>query len=468
MSKILIIFFIINNFITAYSLDLPVSRISDDSLMRIRLKETWMTDSVNRVLSQRARIELLETGERVQISTREGTEEFMVLFSRELISGRVATASSPAVERRATGQFPGWAQGSWMLTRNKNTGAPTLIRIYLRSDQNTHIQFRPFDIDKVFMDVVLYGAYAARSIPIAVPPVPQGITPSASASFEQLYTMQLNDIMRLAEGKFPLRYFEPNPVFYRDSRAFVSNVRAAIGSLRFADDGAIDENGNYVFINTLQSQNAQRAGLNCSGFVKWLVDGILNPVTGKKLAITPLKEPFGERGSSFTQRWEESRDVFFGLDWIRNLAAAANSAIRSPVYGVLDEFEIRDNYFSLLSVMQNNTVVTQSYPGFMREAGYGIEGLHPLLYALAVDDPFSFYLAAVSNEISTPSSPTGTPRLRQYYHVAALVPYFDETGAFRISVFESAEETLFGAFRARYPGHFVNLVKIPITSAFNP
>ncbi|MCL2267125.1 MAG: hypothetical protein FWC17_05090, partial [Treponema sp.] len=80
----------------------------------------------------------------------------------------------------------------------------------------------------------------------------------------------------------------------------------------------------------------------------------------------------------------------------------------------------------------------------------------------------SFYLAAVNNEISNPSSPRGTPRLRQYYHIAALIPYFDENGNFRIVVFESAAETSFSAFRNRYPGHFVSLVQIPIPARFEP
>jgi hypothetical protein len=106
----------------------------------------------------------------------------------------------------------------------------------------------------------------------------------------------------------------------------------------------------------------------------------------------------------------------------------------------------------------------------MSEAGYGVEGLHPLLYTLAIEEPFSFYLAAVSQEIATPTSPRGTPRLRQYFHVAAIVPFFDEFGNFRIVVFESAAENSFATFRSRYrePGHFVNLVKIPVTGTFDP
>ncbi|MCL2440755.1 MAG: hypothetical protein FWD14_03365 [Treponema sp.] len=442
MPVILIFLLAFLNINAVYAFDLPVSRISDDSLLRIRYRDAWMIEAPGRVLSQRARIDTLETGERVQISTMQGTEEFRILFSRELMRG------TSAVNRSPTGQFPGWAQGSWMLTRRRDTGEATQIRIFLRSDQNTHIQFRPFDRDKSFLDVVLYGGFIARSIPVAVP-------------FDRLFTMQLNDILRLVETKFPMRYFEPDLASYRSHRSFISNVRSHLDNLSFRDDGAIDENGNFVFIANLQEQNPANAGLNCSGFTKWLIDGILRPVTGKRLAITPLKAPFGQRGSSFTANWEESRDVFFGLDWIRNLASEANKTLRSPAYSVLEEFEVRNDNFSIVLVNQGRNFNAQSYPGFLGEAGFGIEGLHPLLYTLAIDEPFSFYLAAVSIE-------QGSPRLRQYFHVAALVPYFDENGVFRIVVFESAEETSFTAFRNRYPGHHINLVKIPVSSRFDP
>jgi len=395
-------------------------------------------------------IESLQNGERVQISTLEGREDFMVLISREMMGGRVASGSNPAIPRRGTGQFPGYAQGSWMLTRNKESGAGTLIRIFLRSDQYTWIQFRPFGEDKCQMDAILYGGYVTRSLQIPVP-------------FERLYTMPLNDILRLAGDKFPQAYFDPDPAHYRDTRKFIAQVRARLGGLEFADDGAIDENGDYVYIETLLRQNPATQGLNCSGFAKWLIDGILRPVTGERLAITPLKAPFGERGSSFTENWEERRDPYFGLDWIRNLAAEANGVLRSGAYHKLEEFEVRSDNFSSVLVNENRTYVIHSYPGFFPEAGYGIEGLQPLLYTLAVDDPFKFYLAAVNTESSA-----GSPRLRQYFHIAALVPYFDEYGIFRIVVFESVVENSFSAFRNRYPGHNVNLVQIPIVSVFDP
>jgi len=446
MPVILLILLIFFNISPVNSLDLPISRITDDSILRNRLKDDWFYETPRNVLSMYTRIEYLQTGERVQVSVAERRDEFFIYLLRE---------QRTVTDRRETGSFPGWAQGSWILTRNKTTGAGIQIRIFLLTDQFTYIQFRPLDKDKCLMDAVLYGAYITRSLPVAVP-------------FERLYTIPFNDVLKLVQDKFPIRYFEPDPSLYRDTRAFISNVRARLGGLRFADDGAIDENGDYVFIKDSRRQSAAAAGLNCSGFSKWLIDGIIRPVTGTRLTIPPLKKPFGTRGSSFTAIWEESRDVFFGLDWIRNLAAAANSALRSPAYAVLDEFEVRSDNFSFIIVDQNRTYVDRSFHGFMNEAGYGVEGLRPLLYTLAIDEPYTFYLAAVNREIGNPSSPTGTPILRQYFHIAALIPYFDETGTFRVVVFESAEETSLSAFRRIQAGRFVNLVRVPVRTTFDP
>jgi hypothetical protein len=307
------------------------------------------------------------------------------------------------------------------------------------------------------MDVVLYDAFIVRSLPMPV-------------SLERLYTMQINDVLNLAGDKFPRRYFEPNPADYRNQRQFVSNVRALLPNLNFTDDGAIDQTGRYVYIRTGIEQN-EPVGLNCSGFTKWLIDGILKPVTGERLAIPPLKEPFGDRGSSFTDVWEELRDPFFGLDWIRNLASQAGTKLLSPAFGSLEEIEVRHEPFSQLISRSGRNIAIQSYPGFLENAGYGVEGLLPLLYTLAIDEPGRFYLAAVNNEAGPPTTeqnPRGRPRMRQYFHVAALVPYFNENGVFQVAVFESAAENPFNRFRNRYPGHYINLVRVPVEAAFDP
>jgi hypothetical protein len=282
--------------------------------------------------------------------------------------------------------------------------------------------------------------------------------------------MPVEETLSLAGNKFPRRYFDPDPANYRDVRSFIAGVREHLPALHFVDDGAMDEEGNYVYINTLEAQPGP-GGLNCSGFVKWVVDGLLRPLTGERLSIGPLKEPLGQRGSSFTEPWERIRDPFFGLDWTRQLASRAMTAFRSPAYGGLEEIEVRDQPFSQIIVREKDAVSVNTYPGFLQDAGFEFEGLHPLLYTLAINEPGRIYLASVNNEIGPPTTeenPRGRPRMRQHFHTAVLVPWFNEYGIFQVTVFESAEETSFTNFKTRYPGHAVNLVRIPVETAFRP
>ena len=426
------------------SQDLPTRRIEDDSSLRTALEASWFKESPAKVVSMRPEIHTLGGGSRIQvrIETGQNREEFAVVLARE-----------------QNGAFPGWAQGSWVLTRRRdNSGAALQIRVFLRSDYNTYVQFRPFTDEKSYMDVVLYDAYLIRSLPIPVP-------------FDRLLTLPVEDALSLAGNQFPRRYFDPESGAYRDSRAFIAAVRAKLPGLEYQDDGAMDENGDYVFIDTLAPQDAFAQGLNCSGFAKWIVDGIINAAGGKKLAITPLKMPFGNRGSSFTEPWESLRDPYFGLDWCRNLAGAAWTTLRSPAFAELPEIEVRDWPFSELIERQNRGSTLRSYPGFVSNAGFPFEGLSSLLYSLAINEPGRIYLAAVNDELGapvTPDNPRGLPRFRQYYHIAVLVPYFNERGVFQVAVFESAAETSFTRFSSRYPGQFVNLARVPIEGSFEP
>ena len=433
--------------------DLPTRRIEDDSTLRAALRDTWFTETPGNVRNKRPEYHTLQGGSRVEVRYEAGADEFAIVLAREL-KGPMAALQSNA--------FPGWAQGSWVLTRQRSDGAATRIRVFPRSDPYVYVQFRPFTADKCQMDVVIYDAYLIRSMPLSV-------------SFERLLVLPLEEVFALAGDRFPRKYFDPQPNMYRDTRNFISELRSRLPGLEFVDDGAIDEKGNYVFINTLQSQNPAapelRGGLNCSGFAKWVVDGLLKPITGERLPITPLKQPYNNRGSTFTEPWERILDPYFGLDWIRNLASKAVSVLRSPSYSALEEIEVRNWPFSQVIQRQNGSSSVRPYPGFLNDAGFGIEGLHPLLYTLAIDEPGRIYLAAVNTDIGAPvtdDNPRGLPRMRRYFHVAVLVPYFNEYGNFQVAVFESAAETSFTFFRNRYPGHFVNLVRIPIEGNFNP
>ncbi len=420
-----------------FALDTPVAAIEDDSSVRAALRDQWFLEAPAKVLGMRPLVRVLPGGDKVQVRVDKGNAaEFGIVLAREL-----------------NGAYPGWAQGSWILTRRKDTGDAVRIRAFPRSDPYIYVQFRPLNESRSLMDVVTYDAYLVRSMPVPF-------------SFERLMTLPLNDVLAAAGDKFPRKYFEPDPALYQDNRRFVSSVRARLSGLSFADDGAVDKTGAYVFIETEEAQTGQ-AGLNCSGFAKWVIDGILHPITGERLDIADLKAPFGNRGNTFTAVFEETRDPFFGLDWIRNLASAAGTTLLSPVFGAIDEFEVRSWRFPAVIRRSGQRgavqISTESYAGFMEDAGFNIDGLRPLLYTLAIEEPGRFYLAAV-NDASGPR-----PALRQYFHVAVLVPYFTERGTFEITVFESAAETSFDFFSTRYPKvTFVNLVRVPFGSSFDP
>jgi hypothetical protein len=422
--------------------DFPSSRIEDDSSLRRLVKNTWLTETPGKVLAARPFIHTLPGGSRVEVRAEERGSEFAVVLARELIS----------VDGRGSGDFPGWAQGSWVFTRDRSGGGLLSIRMFPGRDPYTCVLFRPLADGKSQMDALIYDAYLVQSHPLPL-------------TIERIMEIPVEEVFKVAGTAFPRRYFDPYPDQYRDIRVFSERIRAELPSLSFRDDGAIDERGQYVFINTLAPQNGT-GGLNCSGFAKWVVDGILKPFTGTLLPIEPLKQPFGERGSSFTEPYERLRDPFFGLDWTRNLASRANAVILSPAFGKLEEIEVRAAPFGSVIVRDRGGTPAgvRPYPGFLPNAGFGVEGLQALLYILAINEPGRIYLASVNNEINSPSP----PRMRQHFHIAVLVPYFTEYGAFRTAVFESAEETSFTRFKNRYPGHYVNLVGIPVEGNFSP
>ncbi|MCL2557689.1 MAG: hypothetical protein FWE09_04355 [Treponema sp.] len=425
-------------------LDARVAQIVDDSQARFQARDAWLLGRPEQALAMPRTLRRLGSGEMVEIRALARPAEILVIFARQ---------------HPRTGAFTDWAQGSWEFTRDRASGAITNVRVFPRSDPQTFVQFRPFDEDRVQMDVILYDAYVARSQPLPI-------------SMERLAVAPLSDIIRLAGGRFPLRYFEPDPTQYALQKNFIEDIRRGLPELGYSDDGAIDHEGSFVHIATGLPQASGERGLNCSGFAKWLIDGMLRPITGRRLEIAPVAAPFGDRGSSFSDPFERSRDPFFGLDWVRNLAAEAGRELLGPVFGSLEEIEVRSQPFSQVILRRGAETARRPLAGFLPNAGHGIEGLLPLLYALAIDEPGRFFLGTVSAEMNAPGAPfdpRGARLMRQYFHVAALIPYFDESGVFRVAVFESSEETSINAFTSRYSlNHHVNLVRLPLPAVFAP
>lgn len=405
----------------------------ESAAVRSGLIQSWLTAGVNEVLS----LDPLVAADR-------GGLNFLVTHARNSAAGVFEIAVEPR-----DGDGP---RGKWKLVRRLSDGLPERIVLYPCRDEAVRIELRPASADpergKSWADLVVYGQYAAKSVPLGVP-------------FVRLYNMSLAELQRLTIASFPWDLVFPDSERYGDIESAVAEIRSALPALVYLDDGAFDEQGFPVLIadGSAQKPEAVRialaegqdiagvaGGVNCSGFAKWLVDGIIRPRAGTALRIAPLKTPTQAPETNFTEPFRESRDLFFGLDWTRNLASAAVSltagrTIKPDASGV----DVISSPFAGAS-------------GYKKDVGYRASELIPLLYWLAVREPGHFYLGAVSRE-------RGAPLLRQYHHVAAFFPWFDETGRFRLAVFESAVETESALFIARNSDAWVHLVRVRIPEA---
>jgi hypothetical protein len=366
----------------------------------------------------------------------------------------------------AGGESPLYAQGTWIVKRSARDGRMIQAKVFLRSDPGAFARIYP-DGDRSQLDIVLYGGVVNREVPIAL-------------GLERVCTLSMAQIVAWTSSLASWDLLEPRVGLYRDLRAFVAAVRERLPTLAYGDDGALDSRGEPVYIATGEPQR-KPYGLNCSGFAKWIVDGLYRPLTGKYLDPRAMAERHPEnRNGSLSAAVEEALDPYFGLDWTRNLARELERARRPASKSALESNDIRIAPFALLepgadlsaqdaaaSKVPGGSVPDGEeygyFPSYMEGVGYPTSGLRPLLYSLALREPGMAYLASISRKGGAP-----LPGLRRHYHVAVLVPYFEEDGAFKIAVFESAAETSVEAIVARTKGDFIHLVRISVGRDFDP
>jgi hypothetical protein len=232
-------------------------------------------------------------------------------------------------------------------------------------------------------------------------------------------------------------------LFAESSLFFYLSVRDNCKNLKDSSFGAIDANGNY----TVDSNQ----GLNCSGFVKWVADGFYMPLRRKKnktpmylsLQKLRIKHP-KHRGDRYTNLYEDSRDPYFGLDWTRNIAVLLAEERNNQKYDI-EDFDVNDS--KILN--------------YVEDRGYPMSRIEEVLFEQAKIYPERWYLCSISGPYGE------NPRLYQYYHVCAFIPYTDEDGNLKIAVFERNKETSFDYLEKRYSKTFCHLVWLSMDGEFD-
>lgn len=364
-------------------------------------------------------------------------------------------------------------QGTWMVYRNADTGVPLFIKIYPRENSALSIFLRPAakksHAGKSFVDVSLYNAYVRQDIAIGL-------------DFKLLYSLSLSEFCLLTDDIIPWGLFDP-PLIYSAVESMSDIVQARMVNLVCIEDTCFDEDGKPIYISDGSPQREEAineasstddirseivGGVDSAGFVKWVVDGMIRPISGKGTILSSLKRPTDAPHTHFSKPYLEERNLFFGLDWIRNLAAAALSLnLGKTVYPQDAGVDVTCCPFALTSAMppflSANMISMPPFLGYEKNAGYQVAYLNALLYYLAITEPGHFYLGCINRSI-------GKPSLREYFKTAVFFPYFDSWGCFHLDVFEDGKQVSVEEYIQRNSDAYTALVRIraPEIGLFNP
>lgn len=373
-----------------------------------RMLRELITAPASDVLDARDRvIKQLTDGARVSFKIKEQNDSFYLLFINERGS-----------------LFPLYSRGTYIIKRSLETGKFIQIKIFLNNKKECYTRIYPND-DRAVMEVVLYGKTIYKNINLPF-------------SFADALTGPFSDVVEATDGIVNWSLILPDLEYsvYQDKQALASEVRSLLPLIKDVDDGAMDADGSWVYIETLEKQTEN--GFNCSGFVKWVADGICWGLTGRYMDIAALKQKnLEERGNRWSASREDDRDPYFGLDWTRNIAGTIKSARSGGLGGYKDQ-----------------DVRWAPWTDFSEDVGFPIDDLELVMYYLSVTEPENIYLASVN-------VPWGTaPVLRQHIHTAVLFPIIDKRHGFRDVIMENGRETDVEDLAGRYPGAHVHLVRI--------
>ncbi len=430
--------------------------IPDSTIIRRAVADKWFDAPLNDVRQFRSEIRTNELGERFQVRMEETAFEFAIIVAPEM-QMKVDYYTEKGMESRVVAEYPGDACGSWILYRDNTTGKPLKIRWYFTRNSDVYIQFAP-ERNKTLGDFVIGNCYASRSVPVGM-------------LFSQLYTASFANVLQITENSFPWRYAEIHAGAYLPKMQMISIIRKNLNRISYAEDAAYDENGNPVrisdgkprMVDPSEKEN-KMLSLSSAGFVKWVVDGLIEPISGSGTYMAPLVQPTMIYDPlSYAGMKEESEAVSFMLDWTRNLAAARFSVQTHRNYRYADSgVDVAIEPFS--SEMTDKGIMQTA--GYIRNSGYAISRLRPLLYVLGVTEPTYCYLAAIRRRYV---SVNGTaPELYKFDQTAVIFPYFDANGHFAVTVFENGTEVPFNTFLNKYRNSFVHLTRVLGSEKFFP
>ena len=432
--------------------------IPDSAEIRRTLVREWFTCPVSELKTKDSRVIENNIGQRFQVRMEERLDSYVIIVSPENIM-KVKVITDDGYEFIKSPVYSEGACGSFVLYRNKVNGAPQKIQWFFNADSEVYLEFYPSGA-KTYVDLVIYSCYAIRKVS-----VPLGST------FDRLYTASFNDIYRWTSSIVPWEKVTVVPGQYKEMLLMSILISKELPKIKYFDQGCYNEDDTLCSIftakpivlkdsdgNDYYPDTKGMLWLDSEGFLKWIIDGIVKPISGTKLKIEDITRPtvnYNEisKNGVLSQDWSLS----ISLDVVRNLASCALD-VRS--YGMYEEpfkmVDVAANYF--VGMKKSNLKPNTFF--YMKDIGYKIEMLNGLLYVLANIEPSYFYLAAIRNSSNVKAEEF------VFNQSAILFPYFDDNGHFDCVVFEKGKEYSFSDFIKLHPGTYIHLERVKSTEYF--
>ena len=206
---------------------------------------------------------------------------------------------------------------------------------------------------------------------------------------------------------------------------------------------------------------AEKKSLSSAGFVKWIADGIVEPIAGGMLKREPLiKETVNVKDIGHQGVLSQRYDLYFALNWIRNLASAVISVYSGKTY-LFNQSGVNVTLNPFASTFTEKGVANTVT--FIEDTGYNVAVLRSLLYVLASTESGTFYFGAIRGTDRTVS-----PEIKAFNECVAFFPYFQDDGGFTCTVFMNGREMTLEDFCLENEKNFVYLTRVKATERFFP
>jgi len=427
--------------------------IPDSSEIRARLLENWFENDLENVRTNLQEIYINSAGQKFQVRLEEAEDTYNIFVSPSA-EINVKVISDKEVRTQKTEVYPGDNAGSWVLIKDKKTNHPLRIRYYFKANSEVYIQFTPHN-QTAFADMVIFDNYVARGIPCGVP-------------FKNFYKASFEDVLNITKSILPWNYVITDKSDYHSILQMSAVISENLPSILYAPDAMYDEKDALVRISNgkafeakLSAEDNENLYLSSAGFVKWIADGLVEPIAGSRLKREPLiKETVQVKENGYQGVLSTKYNLFFALDWIRNLSSAIISVYteKNYVYNQAD-VDVCINPFSG-SISDAGIVNSVS---FVKDTGYKTGVLKSLLYLLAASDPETFYFGAIRGTDRSVS-----PEIKAFNECLAFFPYFDSNGLFNCFVFINGRAIKLDDFCLLYQDDFVYLTRVRSAEAFYP